>query len=225
MRHRRFYRLFVAAIAVSLSFAFPAITDANGTSWIHSVYSALGALVGDRNPGSPFHLTQVDNWHPPARALNGEARKAVWVVDDDLSEQIECLALNIYWESKSEPLLGQVAVAAVTLNRVMDPAFPKTICDVVRQGGDKRLHKCQFSWWCDGRRDEPHEDYAWHQALSLASAALLSGLPDPTRGALWYHANYVRPWWSREMHEEVRIGRHIFYTEQTRRARDLTSGA
>jgi spore germination cell wall hydrolase CwlJ-like protein len=211
------------AIAVSLSLAFPAITDANGNSWIQSVYNALGAFVGDRTPGSPIRIKQVNNWHPPARS-EGKAQKAVWVVSDDLSEQIECLALNIYWEAKSEPMLGQVAVAAVTLNRVMDPAFPKTVCDVVRQGGKKRLHKCHFSWWCDGRTDEPREEAAWRQALSLASAALLSGLPDPTRGALWYHADYVRPWWAREMRQATRIGRHIFYHGPVDRDRAVSEG-
>ncbi len=223
MRYRSYFRVSLAVIAVSMSLAFPAITDANGTSWIHSVYDALGALVNDRSAGTAFPTKHVSNWHPPARS-GGTTQKAVWVVSDDLSEQIECLALNIYWEAKSEPLLGQVAVAAVTLNRVMDPAFPKTICDVVRQGGAKRLHKCHFSWVCDGRKDTPREEYAWRQALSLASAALLSGLPDPTRGALWYHADYVRPWWSRDMREAVRIGRHIFYKERTGRERDVTAG-
>lgn len=224
MKRRGFYRFSLAAIAVSLSLAFPAMTDANGTSWMHSVYNAIGALVRDEAPGAPFAVKSVDGWHPPARAAQGQ-RNAVWVVNEDLSEQIECLALNIYWESKGEPLLGQVAVAAVTLNRVMDPAFPKTICDVVRQGGSRPRYKCQFSWVCDGRSDSPREPHAWRQALSLASAALLSGLPDPTRGALFYHANYVRPWWSKEMREVVRIGRHIFYIEPDARRRSITSGA
>jgi spore germination cell wall hydrolase CwlJ-like protein len=158
------------------------------------------------------------------RAGRAAAATARWTatpvaygVPDDLSRQIECLALNIYWESKSEPILGQVAVAAVTLNRLMHPQFPKTVCDVVRQGNEGRRHQCHFSWWCDGRDDAPREQKAWRQALTLASSALVFGLPDPTRGALWYHADYVYPDWASAKKVVARIGRHIFYVQPSRK--------
>ena len=66
--------------------------------------------------------------------------------DNARDAALQCLALNVYWEARSEPMQGQLAVAAVTLNRVNDPRFPDDICDVVRQGGEVRKHRCQFSW-------------------------------------------------------------------------------
>ena len=124
---------------------------------------------------------------------------------------LECLALNIYWEARSEPLEGQVSVAAVTLNRVADGRFPNGVCAVVRQGGQKRLNSCQFSWWCDGKSDIPEEAEAWQTSKALARRALFGELADPTAGALWYHANYVSPSWTSRMVQTAWIGRHIFY--------------
>ena len=48
-------------------------------------------------------------------------------------EDLECLALNIYHEARSESLAGQYAVADVTINRVRDRRYPSTICGVVKQ--------------------------------------------------------------------------------------------
>lgn len=141
------------------------------------------------------------------------ARNSRWVprVGPDLEAELHCLALNVYWEARSEPALGRLAVAEVTLNRVAHRDFPKTICDVVRQGAEQGLHRCQFSWVCDRRSNEPDHDAAWRDAELVAYAALFLNLPDPTRGALWYHADYVTPPWAGAMAEATRIGRHLFY--------------
>jgi hypothetical protein len=128
-----------------------------------------------------------------------------------LEPDLDCLALNIYWEARSEPLLGQVAVAAVTLNRVAAPAFPDTVCAVVFQGEERGRHLCQFSWRCDGRADQPRNLVAWEEARRIARLALSDGVADPTGGALWYHAAHVLPPWSREMSLRTRIGHHLFY--------------
>ena len=63
------------------------------------------------------------------------------LVDD---RELECLALNVYFEARSEPSEGQLAVAYTTLNRVADTQFPDSVCEVVQQGGEAKLHKCQF---------------------------------------------------------------------------------
>jgi len=141
------------------------------------------------------------------------------------SRQFECLALNIYWEAKSEPVAGMVAVAAVTLNRLLHPAFPKTICDVVKQGVGDSTPSCQFSWACDRRNDKPRDPESWQQAREIAYQMLFFDHFDPTNGALYFHATYVRPGWARSMVKVGRIGRHIFYREpmsaedESRRAR------
>lgn len=137
---------------------------------------------------------------PPERMPSGEER----------GEALSCLALNIYWEARSEPETGRQAIAAVTLNRVAHPDFPKTVCDVVKQGGEK-LHQCQFSWWCDGRNDTPGDAEAWHRARTTAGQALDGKLPDPTSGALYFHASYVAPDWAPGLRRTHAIGRHVFY--------------
>lgn len=129
-------------------------------------------------------------------------------------EEITCLALNIYHEARSEPLEGQRAVAAVTLNRVQHSRFPNTVCRVVKQGKYKngRLVKnqCQFSWWCDGKSDYPTEKETFYRIWNLASS-MYETYRDNTGGALFYHADYVRPWWSRHKSKTKKIGQHVFY--------------
>ncbi|MFD2113852.1 cell wall hydrolase [Thiorhodococcus fuscus] len=123
---------------------------------------------------------------------------------------LRCLALNIYHEARSEPEAGQIAVARVTLNRVGSKAFPGSICAVVKQGGTKR-NRCQFSWWCDGRSDRPKNARAWRRAMDIARKVLDDAVPDPTRGALYYHASYCKPSWSSAYRRTTRIGSHLFY--------------
>jgi len=127
--------------------------------------------------------------------------------------EVMCLAQTIYFESRGEPQLGQVAVAHVVLNRVGDGRFPGSICRVVRQGGDARRYRCQFTWWCDGLSDRPRSVADWHSVLVLALDVYLGRSEDPTAGALWYHADYVSPHWRSAFARGPKIGKHIFYRE------------
>ncbi|GAB6053789.1 cell wall hydrolase [Magnetospira thiophila] len=131
-----------------------------------------------------------------------------------LETELHCLALNVYWEARSEPLEGQLAVAGVTLNRARSAEFPSTICGVVMQGVGKR-NQCQFSWWCDGKSDEPTEENAWKLAKMVARYALHANDQDPSRGALFYHASYVQPEWVAKLKRVRQIGHHIFYRDPT----------
>ncbi len=131
----------------------------------------------------------------------------------ELEESVRCLALNIYHEARAEPEKGQHAVAAVTLNRVASPAFPNSVCKVVKQGGKKR-NGCQFSWWCDRHPDQPRETNAWERALELSRKALRGEISDPTDGALYYHASRVKPRWARTFERTGKIGQHLFYKPQ-----------
>jgi spore germination cell wall hydrolase CwlJ-like protein len=149
-------------------------------------------------------------------------------------EQAMCMALNIYHESRSDNLAGQYAVADVVLNRVHDDRYPNTICEVVKQAKVKESWKtkqdpdlpeeqrkyipirnmCQFSWWCDGKSDEPKDETGWAQAQYVAGAILYSNkYIGITEGATHYHATYVKPRWAhdRGMNHIGRIGAHIFY--------------
>ncbi|SMF70607.1 Cell Wall Hydrolase [Tistlia consotensis] len=124
--------------------------------------------------------------------------------------EFECLALNVYFEAGGESRSGQLAVAWVTLNRLADERFPKTVCDVVRQGGEQR-NRCQFHWWCDGLPDVPLNPQRWADSEQAARDALSGLRPDPTGGALYFHNATVRPSWTRRLTTTARIGNHTFY--------------
>jgi spore germination cell wall hydrolase CwlJ-like protein len=127
------------------------------------------------------------------------------------ADDMRCLALTIYWEGKSESREGQIAVAHVVLNRLKDPRFPHTICGVVRDGGARPLHQCQFSWWCDGKSDNPTDAAQWDEAQKIAREESKPGAPDPTHGALYFHNGTVKPSWTRVRTRTAQIGRHTFY--------------
>ncbi|WP_316364255.1 cell wall hydrolase [Candidatus Thiodiazotropha sp. CDECU1] len=129
----------------------------------------------------------------------------------EISEEIACLAQNIYFEARSESEQGQLAVGHVVMNRVAHKRYPDSVCAVVKQGGERRRHRCQFSWWCDGRSDQPMNQKAWQQSLQLARTILAGDTKDPTDGALWYHADYVNPEWSSILVLGKKIGQHLFY--------------
>lgn len=121
---------------------------------------------------------------------------------------LKCLAMNVYHEARSESVKGQIAIAAVTLNRAKSKKFPDSVCDVVQQGTRR---SCQFSWWCDGKKDTPADEDAWESAQEIARNTLLGLSEDPTKGALYYHADHVKPNWSRRFERTARIGQHLFY--------------
>lgn len=122
-------------------------------------------------------------------------------------KQLKCLALNIYHEARSEPPVGRYAVAWVTLNRVEHEKFRDTICKVVYQPG-------QFSWTEDGKSDKAYEKEAFKEAMKIAEDVYYAkedGKIDPTDGATFYHAVYVKPKWRHSMSSSIKIGKHIFY--------------
>ena len=131
---------------------------------------------------------------------------------------ITCLAVAIYFEARSEPIAGQLAVAQVVLNRVADERYPDTVCEVIMEGptypsGHPVRDKCQFSFWCDGKPEDIHDYEAWQTALRVATIATeTTALPiDISEGAMFYHATNVSPSWRHTMHMTARIGQHIFY--------------
>jgi spore germination cell wall hydrolase CwlJ-like protein len=136
-----------------------------------------------------------------------------------LETALMCMAFNIYHEANNQSMLGQIAVGQVVMNRVEDSRFPDTVCEVVKQavtykGTDKPvLHKCQFSWYCDGKKDEPNYDSkSWSKALKYAVVVLGGDITlDFTDGATHYHATYVRPAWAKTKTRTTRIDKHIFY--------------
>ena len=124
-----------------------------------------------------------------------------------------CLARAVYFEARSESELGQLAVAKVILNRVKDPAYPKSICGVVYQGSGSR-NSCQFSFACDGMPDDVRQANAWANSKRVAQMALAGDSKVSAIGtATNYHADYVRPKWAKSMKRLIKIGHHIFYAD------------
>jgi spore germination cell wall hydrolase CwlJ-like protein len=126
---------------------------------------------------------------------------------------LQCLAENVYFEARGEPLVGQYAVAEVTLNRTHARNFPHTICQVVHESRwdpGRRRYIADFSWTERGALS-PEDGPAWKQAMAVASAAY-DDLHEPVvPGALFYHATNVQPGWSRARKAIATIGNHVFY--------------
>ncbi len=124
---------------------------------------------------------------------------------DQISPEMECLAGAIYFESRGEPAAGQLAVAQVVVNRAGSGLFPSDYCGVVYQ-------RSQFSFVKNGRMPTiKRNTIAWKRAKKIARIAH-EGLWDSNAGdALYFHAKYVRPSWSRRKQALATIDTHIFY--------------
>jgi spore germination cell wall hydrolase CwlJ-like protein len=130
---------------------------------------------------------------------------------------IMCLALNIYFESRDQDIVGQIAVAEVVMNRVEDPRYPDDICKVVMQGpvytktAFPVRHKCQFSWYCDGKSDKAKDKEAFAWAYLIAKLVTTTNYTPVTKGATHYHADYIFPDWAETKILTTVIGNHAFY--------------
>lgn len=172
---------------------------------LHLAAFLMNATVAIGLTGLGFHEVKAESLRQAAMAasIDNEVKQ---VYND---KQTECLAKNIYFEARNQSFLGQRAVAWVTLNRVYDEKYPKSVCEVVWQDG-------QFSWTEDGKSDRPKDDTSWMLAKFVAEMAIhmYGEIPDPTDGAVMYHANYVSPYWNSDYEETVKIEDHVFYKEQ-----------
>jgi N-acetylmuramoyl-L-alanine amidase len=120
------------------------------------------------------------------------------------SREIECLATGIYFESKSEPLAGQLAVGKVIANRAATGGrFPPTYCGVLFQRG-------QFSF-VHGHSlpSVPRSNRQWQTAVAIAKIVDQDLQQSSVGNALFFHARYVSPSWHAK--RVASIGNHIFY--------------
>ena len=118
----------------------------------------------------------------------------------------ECLAKAVFFEARSEPLEGQLAVAEVILNRAASGIYPPTICAVVTQ-------PAQFSFIRAGKFPTvDRKSQSWRTALAVAEIARKQLADAVAPNVLWYHATYVAPSWGRRLNRVARIGTHIFFS-------------
>lgn len=157
----------------------------------------------------------------PAHAMIGTVASLTTDIEDVQTEQ-QCLADAIYFEARSEPMAGQLAVGRVILNRVDSPYYPDTICEVVYQNAHK-LNACQFSFACDGTEPRITEPEAYAEAMLAAAKAAacdqdcrrLLGAKGQLAISTHYHADYVQPSWAAKLKRLGSVGRHIFYYTST----------
>lgn len=189
--------------AVALSSVTPAPADATPIE----VAAASLVLPGfsarlDRGP-SPLD--------PPASAPEAAHRYADLIEPDAMDREQRCLAEAVYFEARSEPEEGQAAVAQVVLNRVKSGLYPSSVCGVVYQNRH-RFMGCQFSFACEGKSLRITDGDSWRSATRVASAVIQGKTYlSEVGGATHYHADYVKPGWSRRLKRKDMIGRHIFY--------------
>jgi hypothetical protein len=139
----------------------------------------------------------------PAERLHLEGKERV--------KAERCLANAIYFEARSEPVRGQMAVAQVVLNRAFSGFYPNDICGVVYQNASRHL-ACQFTFACDGKSKAINERGSWARANRIAKQTLDGQIYVPeVAKSTHYHAIYVHPNWVGEMKKMVRYGIHNFY--------------
>jgi hypothetical protein len=131
-------------------------------------------------------------------------------VTADPVRDLDCLTQAVYFEARGETPRGQAAVAQVVLNRVRNPAFPKTVCAVVFQGA-ARSTGCQFSFACDGSLRQAREDDAWDRARHVAARALAGAVLADVGSATHFHTTGVSPAWGPQMLRVSQVGLHVFY--------------
>jgi spore germination cell wall hydrolase CwlJ-like protein len=132
-------------------------------------------------------------WIGQAEARAAERRAA----------DLQCLAENVYYEARGEPLVGQYAVAEVTMNRVRSREFPSSVCAVVHARG-------AFSWTLAAGHRAPY-GYEWRLAKAVAGSVYDNQAAPLVDGALYYHATYVSPPWAPTRRQVALIGKHLFY--------------
>lgn len=138
-------------------------------------------------------------------------------------KELECLALNIYHEGRSESQDGWLAIAHVTKNRLESKRFPNTYCGVVYQAVHSRWwkenhnrivpvrHQCQFSWYCDGKSDRVHEVMVWKDIIVMAMLVMQGKTTDPTNGALYYYnPSLASPHWADAFEQVAFVDNHRF---------------
>ena len=118
---------------------------------------------------------------------------------------MRCLAQAVYFEARGEPLDGQLAVAEVVISRSQSGHFPADYCSVVTQ-------PAQFSFVRRGVIPRPDTaSAAWERAKAIAQIAHQDLWDTDAKGAMFFHAAYVKPKWAHRKTALARIDTHVFY--------------
>jgi spore germination cell wall hydrolase CwlJ-like protein len=146
-----------------------------------------------------------------AIAVHRDGKRSI--AREEERRHLTCLARNVFFEARGEPIAGQLAVAHVTMNRKASGRFPNSICDVVHQQNWDPLRKRYvgaFSWTELDTLPAPTAA-EWEQAWTIAEAVYYGRELSNVEGALFYHATHIRPEWAKSKRPITRIGKHVFY--------------
>ena len=159
----------------------------------------LGLVIAGFGLALHTHFAQGDQRQEAAR--------------EELRRNLDCLARNVYFEARGEPVAGMYAVAEVTMNRRASRLYPATVCDVVYQRNWDPLRGRfvgAFSWTEFDSLPAPDGE-AWERALEVADAVYYRRASPTLQGSLHFHAAHIKPEWAKERKLVARIGRHLFY--------------
>jgi spore germination cell wall hydrolase CwlJ-like protein len=214
----QFHRATLAALAATALLTFFAAEGSGANAEVSETRAApVVALTDETVPAAaaPVQFVSQEIVQPTAEPQAANARLAdagslgelvaAMPEGGSLSREMECLAGAIYFESRGEPLAGQLAVGQVIVNRSESGVFPSDYCGVVYQPS-------QFSFVRGGTMPRiDRGSAAWHRATAIARIAH-EGLWDSKAGdSLYFHARYVKPSWSRTKIARATIDSHIFY--------------
>jgi spore germination cell wall hydrolase CwlJ-like protein len=208
-----------AAITAAMTFAF-SLGAASAPSFAETVHSAVSVISNEQQTvavpapvAEPVQQTGDIAAVPSApEAAPAPAPKAAslaqLVAQQDFSAELdreaECLAASVYFESKGEPLEGQLAVAEVVINRAESGGrFPPSICKVVFQKG-------QFHFVRNGGFPPiAKSSHAWREAVAIARIAMDEAWESRASNAMFFHARRVSPGWNKV--RVAQLGNHVFY--------------
>lgn len=114
--------------------------------------------------------------------------------------EIDCIAYAVYHEARDQSVKGWSWVADVIYNRGNSKGYPRNLCSVIKQ-------KAQFSFW-RGKRVKIRDSATFYKIRKVVSSKRWRG---QSRGAMWYHAKYVKPKWRKRLTRIAAVGDHIFY--------------
>jgi spore germination cell wall hydrolase CwlJ-like protein len=203
-----------AAVALALTFASAELSSALAQDTDPEAAVAIDVAADAEPASSPVFVAQevVQPLAEPSEEVSSETRAtslrelvSETETDFTLSEQMRCLAGAIYFEARGEPLSGQLAVAQVVINRADSSRFPSSYCGVVYQ-------RAQFSFVRGGAMPRINTgSNAWKRAKAIARIAHEGMWESEAEDALYFHAKYVSPSWSRKKTALATINQHIFY--------------
>ena len=176
-------------------------SPATGSAWIAqgTVLDPNATVAAPAVPAAPAAPIHADS------LLQLVGDMPIPVDDSELAPDMKCLAQAVYFESRGEPIEGQLAVAEVVINRAKSDIYPDSYCDVIRQ-------PAQFSFVRHGRIPNADEGSdAWQRAVAIAEIAQQNLWQSKAATAMYFHATYVNPSWAHQKTELAQIDTHIFY--------------